>query len=145
MNINIEDYLTEEEIKEIVKEEFRDKIKESLRRNGVTTWIANMGYKNVLEIINTEIPEYETLVKEKTKEVIEGLSSYSVFRKADLVDREDSLGQKYLEKSVEENKEIINNKVIKIFNELGKQDISYEISNIIEEKIENMFTKKVEV
>lgn len=141
MNINIEDYLSDEEIKEIVKEEFRYKVKESIQRNGVTTWIANIGYQNVFEIINKEIPEYESLVKEKTKEVIEGLSSYSVFRKKDLVDREDSLGQRYLEKAVEDNKEIINNKVIEIFNQLGKQDISYEILNILEEKIDNMFKK----
>lgn len=139
MNINIEDYLSDEEIKQIVAEEFREKVRESIRRNGVTTFIANIGYQNVFKIINNEIPEYENLVKNKTKEVIEGLTSYSVFRKADLVDREDSLGQKYLEKAVEDNKNIINNKVIEIFNKLGERDISYEISNIIEEKIEDMF------
>lgn len=144
MNINIEDYLSDDEIKQIVKEEFRNKIQENLRRNGVTTWIANLGYQNVFEIINTEIPEYESLVKEKTKEVIEGLTSYSVFRKKDLVDNEDSLGQKYLEQAVENNKEIINEKIIDIFNELGKRDIAYEIENIISEKLENIFSKKKE-
>lgn len=144
MNINIEDYLSDEETKQIVTEEFREKVRESIRRNGVTTFIANIGYQNVFEIINNEIPEYENLVKNKTKEVIEGLTSYSVFRKADLVDREDSLGQKYLEKAVEDNKNIINNKVIEIFNKLSERDISYEISNIIEEKIEDMFCNKKE-
>lgn len=139
MNINIEDYLSDEEIKQIVTEEFREKVRESIRKNGVTTFIANIGYQNVFEIINNEIPEYENLVKDKTKEVIEGLSSYSVFRKKDLVDNEDSLGQKYLEKAVEDNKNIINDKVVEIFNRLGETDISYEISNIIEEKIEDMF------
>ena len=144
MNINIEDYLSDEEMKQIVKEEFRKKVEESIRRNNVTTFIANVGYQNVFEIINKEIPEYENLVKEKTKEVIENLSSFSVFRKKDIVDNEDSLGQKYLEKAVEDNKNIINEKVIKIFNKLGERDISYEISNIIEEKIEDMFCNKKE-
>lgn len=144
MYVNIEDYLTDEEIKEIIKEEFRDKVKETLRNNGTTRWVANIGYQNVFEIINKEMPEYENLVKEKTKEVIEGLTSYSVFRKKDLIDKEDSLGQKYLEKSVEDNKDIINNKVVEIFNELSKENIAYEITNIIEEKIEKMFIEKVE-
>lgn len=144
MNINIEDYLSDYEIKEIVKEELREKIKSNIERNGVSRFISNIGYHNVLEIINKEIPEYENLVKEKTKEVIEGLTSFSVFRKADLVEREDSLGQKYLEKAIEDNKDIINNKVIEIFNQLGKQDIAYEISSIIEEKLENMFISKSE-
>lgn len=144
MNINIERYLNDDEIKLIVKEEFRNKVQENLRRNGVTTWIANLGYQNVLEIINTEIPEYESLVKEKTKEAIEGLTSYSVFRKKGLIDDEDSLGQKYLEQAVENNKEIINQKIINIFNELAEEDIFYEIENIISEKIENIFSKKKE-
>lgn len=144
MNINIEDYLSDDEIKQIVKEEFRNKVQENLRRNGVKTWIANLGYQNVLEIINTEIPEYESLVKEKTKEAIEGLTSYSVFRKKGLIDDEDSLGQKYLEQAVENNKEIINQKIINIFNELAEEDIFYEIENIISEKIENIFSKKKE-
>lgn len=144
MNINLERYLNDDEIKLIVKEEFRNNIQENLKRNGVTTWIANLGYQNVLEIINTEIPEYESLVKEKTKEVIEGLTSYSVFRKKDLVDNEDSLGQKYLEQAVENNKEIINQKIINIFNELTEKDIAYEIENIISEKLENIFSKKKE-
>ena len=144
MNINIEDYLSDDEIKEIVKEELREKIKSNIERNGVIRFISNIGYQNVFEIINKEIPEYENLVKEKTKEVIEGLTSFSVFRKADLVEREDSLGQKYLEKAIEDNKDIINNKVIEIFNQLGKQDIAYEISSIIEEKLENMFISKSE-
>lgn len=144
MNINIKDYLSDDEIKQIVKEEFRNKVQENLSCNGVTTWIANIGYRNVFEIINTEIPQYESLVKEKTKEAIEGLTSYSVFRKKDLVDNEDSLGQKYLEQAVENNKEIINEKIINIFNELGKRDIAYEIENIISEKLENIFSKKEE-
>lgn len=144
MNINIEDYLSDYEIKEIVKEELREKIKSNIERNGVIRFISNIGYHNVFEIINKEIPEYENLVKEKTKEVIEGLTSFSVFRKADLLEREDSLGQKYLEKAIEDNKDIINNKVIEIFNQLGKQDIAYEISSIIEEKLENMFISKSE-
>ena len=99
---------------------------------------------DVFEIINTEIPEYESLVKEKTKEAIEGLTSYSVFRKKGLIDDEDSLGQKYLEQAVENNKEIINQKIINIFNELAEEDIFYEIENIISEKIENIFSKKKE-
>lgn len=139
MNINIEDYLSDDEIKEIVKEELREKIKSNIEKNGVIRFISNIGYHNVFEIINKEIPEYENLVKEKTKEVIEGLTSFSVFRKADLVEREDSLGQKYLEKAIEDNKDIINNKVIEILNQLGKQDIFYEISSIIEDKINEMF------
>lgn len=131
--------LASEEIKDIIKEEFRNEVQRNIQKNGISTLIANIGYKNVFNIINNEIPKYENQVKEKTKEVIENLSSYCVFRKKDLIDQEDSLGQKYLEEAIRDNKNIINKKVVDIFNELGKQDISYEISSIIEDKINEMF------
>lgn len=140
MNIELENYLSDEEIQNIVKEEFREAIRKNIQICGVSTWISNIGYKNVFEIINSEIPDYENQVKEKVKEVIEHLTDYSVFRKKDFVDREDSLGQKYLEQSIENNKDIIEEKVIEIFKELGKQDIASEITSIIEEKMDKIFT-----
>lgn len=139
MNIELTDYLSDKEIKDIIKEEFRNEVQRNIQKNGISTLIANIGYENVFNIINNEIPEYENQVKEKTKEVIENLSSYCVFRKKDLIDKEDSLGQKYLEEAIRDNKNIINKKVVDIFNELGKQNISYEISSIIEDKINEMF------
>lgn len=139
MEIDIENYLSDTEIKDIIIEEFREEIQKSIRRNGVSRFIANLAYQNVFEEINKEAPKFENEIKEKTKEVIENLTSYSVFRKKDLVDNEDSLAQKYLEQSVENNKDIIENKVKDILNDLSKTDISYEISSIIEDKIESLF------
>ena len=141
MEIRIENYLDEDEIKQIVKEELRDEIKKEIRNNGVDRVISNIGYHHVFEIMNKEIDGYEEQVKKQVKKVIEGLTSYSVFRKKDLYDHEDSLGQKYLEKSIEENKNIINNKVVQILNELGENDISFEIIAIIEDKLNNLFCK----
>lgn len=141
MEIRIENYLDEDEIKQIVKEELRDEIKKEIRNNGVDRVISNIGYYHVFEIMNKEIDGYEEQVKKQVKKVIEGLTSYSVFRKKDLYNHEDSLGQKYLEKSIEENKNIINNKVVQILNELGENDISFEIITIIEDKLNNLFCK----
>lgn len=141
MEIRIENYLDEDEIKQIVKEELRNEIREKIKDIGISTIISNIGYHHVFEIMNKEIDGYEEQVKEQVKKIIEGLTSYSVFRKKDLFEHEDSLGQKYLEKSIEENKDIINNKVIQILNELSKDDISFEIGTIIEDKLNNLFCK----
>ena len=142
MEIRIENYLDEDEIKQIVKEELRDEIRKEIKDIGVSTIISNIGYHHVFEIMNKEIDGYEEQVKEQVKKIIEGLTSYSVFRKKDLYEHEDSLGQKYLEKSIEENKDIINNKVVQILNELGKDDISFEIMTIIEDKLNNLFLER---
>lgn len=140
MNINIEDYLSENEIKEIVEEEFRDRIKELFRKEAATTRIiSNLGYYNTFKIIEEVVPDFKELIKEQTKKQCQNISSYSVFRKKDEFRREDSLAQKYLEEAVEDNKEIINEKVVEILKKLNEQDIANEICGLIEDKIDNLF------
>ena len=88
--------------------------------------------------INEEIPDFEIQIKEKVKNIIENLSDYCVFKEKSVFEKE-SLGQKLLNNAVEENKNILNEKVIEIYKGLSKQDIATEICGILEEKIENMF------
>ena len=52
---------------------------------------------------------------------------------------EDGINEALNDVSVENNKDIIENKVKEILNNLSKTDISYEISSIIEDKIESLF------
>lgn len=67
MEIRIENYLDEDEIKQIVKEELRDEIREKIKDIGVSTIISNIGYHHVFEIMNKEIDGYEEQVKEQVK------------------------------------------------------------------------------
>lgn len=139
MNINIEDYLSDNEIKLIVEEEFRSKVKDLFRtEKEMTRIITNLGYDNTFKIIEEEVPNFKEIIKEQTKKRCQEISSYCVFREKDnFSDR--SLGQEYLEEAVENNKEIINKRVIEIMNKLNKQDIANEICSILEDKIDNLF------
>lgn len=142
MNINIEDYLSEDKIKSIVEEEFRDKIKSMFStEKEINRIITNLGYYNTFKIIEEEVPNFKNSIKEQTKKQCENISSYSVFREKDSYSNE-SLGQKYLEEAVENNKEIINKKVIEIMSNLSKDDIAEEICSVVEDKICNLFTSK---
>lgn len=142
MNVNIEDYLSDNEIKSIIEEEFRNKIKSIFNtEKEISRIITNLGYYNTFKIIEEEIPGFRETVKEQTKKRCLEISKYCVFREKTDYDSE-SLGQKYLNESVEENRNIINSKVKEIMNDLSKQDIADEINGIVTDKIENLFKGK---
>lgn len=138
MEVNIMDYLSEGEIRECIKEELKKQISNYINKVGVDTFISNISYINVFKKIDEEIPDFEIQIKEKVKNIIENLSDYCVFKEKSIFEKE-SVGQKLLNNAVEENKNILNEKVIEIYKGLSKQDIATEICGILEEKIENMF------
>ena len=140
MNINIMDYLSNEEIKEICKEELRYNIKKIFSNEKETTRIiTNLSYYELWEEIEEEVPNCKELIKEKTKEKLNEISSYDVLREKGEFNSENSVAQDILENCVIENKYIIENKVKEILNSLSKTDIKYDIKGIIEEYVENLF------
>lgn len=140
MDIDIKDYLSDSEMRIIVEEEFREKIRKYFNtESDIARIITNLGYYNTFKIIEDEVPNFKDLIKQKTKEQCEKISSYAVFREKSDYERQNSLAQDYLEEAVEENKDLINRKVLDIINGLNKQDIAFEINSIIEEKIDNLF------
>lgn len=140
MNIEIENYLSDDEIRQIVEEEFRNRIKSLFRtEKEIIRIVTNLGYYNTFKIIENEVPNFKELIKEQTKKQCENISSYSVFRKKDAFESENSLAQDYLEEAVEENKEIINKRVVEIMNSIDNQDLADEICSLLEEKIMNLF------
>lgn len=140
MNIEIENYLSDDEIRQIVEEEFRNRIKSLFRtEKEITRIVTNLGYYNTFKIIENEVPNFKELIKEQTKKQCENISSYSVFRKKDAFESENSLAQDYLEEAVKENKEIINKRVVEIMNSIDNQDLADEICSLLEEKIMNLF------
>lgn len=143
MEINIEDYLNESEIKKIVEEELRYKIKEIFKTERDTTRIlSNLGYYNTFKIVEEEVPNFKEIIKENTKKQCLNISTYEVFRSKDYLNEKDSLAQKYLLEAVEENKNIIKDRVKEILREMDKQQIANEICSIIEDSVYNLFKKQ---
>ena len=142
MNINIKDYISEEEIKDIIKDEIRRSVAYYMNTEAeLSRIITNISYKELWKQIESEVPNCETLLKQKTIERIRQLSSYDVFRRKDIYGVEDSLATKLIDECVKENKNIINDKIKNIFNELSNSDLKYDIQGILEEYIENLFKK----
>ena len=83
MDIKIEDYLDEQEIKEICKDALYQKIREDMRELNVNDIIANISYAEVAAMVDTYVGEDNFCKKEipqKVHRVIDELSTYTVFR-----------------------------------------------------------------
>ena len=140
--MNIKDYVNEEEIKDIINDEIRRIVRYHLNNEAeLSRIITNISYKELWKQIELEIPNCEKILKEKTIERIRNISDYDIFRRKDNFGAEDSLATKLIDECVKENKNIINDKVKNIFNELSNSDLKYDIQGILEEYIEKLFEK----
>lgn len=145
MNINIKDYVSEEEIKDIIGDEIRRSVRYHMNTEAeLSRIITNISYKELWKQIELEVPNCEKTLKEKTIERIRNISDYDIFRRKDAYGAEDSLATKLIDECVKENKNIINDKVKNIFNELSNSDLKYDIQGILEEYIEKLFEKENE-
>lgn len=144
--INIKDYMSEEEIKVIIEDEIVRETRRTLcNEKEITRILTNVSYYELWKKIEQEVPNCQEIIKEKTKEKILEISKFDIFQKRDdFLEYKDSLAQQFLNESVKENKNIIDYKVKKIMNELSLTDIKYDIQSIIEQYIEDLFKSKGE-
>ena len=143
MNINFKDYLSEKEIKEIVIDELRKEAREHFcNEKEFTRILTNISYYELWKKIEEEVPNSQDIIKEKVKKELNEISSYDVFRRKGEFNNCNSLAYDILEKYVDENKNIIEDKVKDIFSELSKTDLKYEIQGILEDYIEKLFLKE---
>lgn len=123
INVNVDNFFTNEEIKEIIGEEIREHIRSTIRDSkSLTTFLTNLSYKYVWRIIEDEVGKNldgiaKEVITEKIVEIIKNLSSYDVFRTGDYFNKK-SIAQKILDDAVEENKVILQKRVKEI---LGKE------------------------
>ena len=146
MKINIKNYISDEEIKAIIEDEIVKETRRTLcNEKEITRILTNISYYELWKKIEGEVPNCQEIIKEKTKEKILEISKFDIFQKRDdFLEYKDSLAQQFLNESVKENKNIIDDKVKKIMNELSLTDIKYDIQSIIEQYIEDLFKSKGE-
>lgn len=143
MNVNIEDYLNESEIKDIVIQEFRSHIqvhfkKESDMQRILTNTAYLTIYKELNEITDNEA---ERIIKSKLNELLaKDLYFGEVFKCKDVWDKDESKAFKILMNAVEENKALLSEKVKSCIHNLPKKDIQPTIKDAVLLKISKMFS-----
>ena len=145
MEIDVKDYLSESEIKEIVQQELRIKVRQQFDLNNIERIFTNSAYHIVWEEVNKSI-DYDVteFIKNKVIEIINGMTSFSVFRRKGDYDDKNSIAQEYLNQYVEENKNIINDRVIEIMQGLDSEKLNDQLYDLIYQVVEDRIIGKKE-
>jgi len=151
IEINIDNYLTEEEKKEIIIDAYRERVRTELFRkpsgtalsdNEIQRIVGNIAYEAIFNEINQYIPNFKELIKEKTIRTIKEKDNYSffIFRSKDIYDNEEGLAIKYINEAIEESKELIKEKIRDaIINFNYTESIKKEILNEIDKLVTSIY------
>ena len=143
MDIEIKDYLNQEEIKEICKDALYQKIREDMSKLNVNDIIANISYAEVAAMVDTYVGEDDFCKREiprKVREVIEGLSTFTVFQKADAWERKNSIAYDIMQEECRASRPLIKSRVEQIINEyifpqLERDEIMYTIADVLTDRL----------
>ena len=141
--IKVEDYLSEEEIKEICKDALYQKISEDMRELNVNDIIAGISYAEVAAMVDTYVGEDDFCKKEipeKVHRVIDDLSTYTVFRRADVLERKNSIAYDIMQEECRASRPLIKARVEQIINEykfpqLERDEIMYTIAHVLTDRL----------
>lgn len=144
LTINIEDYITPEEIKTVAMEAVRDSIMRMYSRDeyNISRLISNLSYEFIFKAVSEAIGEdAQAKISNKVKEILEEGSSirYELWRKKDAWEKTESPAIPILHKAIKDNEGLIREKVMQSidsyeFNDV--QDAMYEALNqILYEKV----------
>jgi hypothetical protein len=143
MEINIADYLSHEDIKEIAQDELRAQIREYFKNEeNAKRLLSNLAYHIVSEEVSKIVPNYEQELVEKVVSLIKDKNSVG-FTLFDFDNwgsgRCKSLGAKIVEQTVKENEQLIKDKVIET---IQNRDYSDDAWNKFESLAES-FTSNI--
>lgn len=143
MYIKLEEYLSEEEIKDICKDALYQKIREDMQKLNINEIIAGISYAEVAAMVDTYVGEDDFCKKaipEKVHSVIADLSTYSVFRRADAWERKNSIAYDIMQEECRASRPLIKARVEQIINEykfpqLDRDEIMYTIAHVLTDRL----------
>lgn len=140
MEINIFDYVTDEQIREEILSSIRQKAM-NMTEHDFTRIMTNSFYHSVRKLSEEVIEKngYEFDIKESIRKIIQELSSYTVF------DLDDSKNKNriLLEKIVSEEESLLREKVIATFDKaFSEYSASQDIAEILSNHVYEIFSIK---
>lgn len=122
MQIEIDKYISEEEKRWIAIEEWRKMVREACKGNAERI-MGNIAHDVVGKMVDEALGENANrIIADKAIAVIDELSVYSVFRRADAWDRAESPAYKALMDAVVANADIVNDRVRAAIRNISKKE-----------------------
>jgi hypothetical protein len=114
MEIKVEDYLSHEEIKQIVIAEVRQQAKSVLKsEEDVKRILSNNAYEAVYQLVDKTLDEdLVEHMRDKVVRIISGLSEYHLFKTPDAWSRDENSAYQLLKQIVHENKALLQERVV---------------------------------
>lgn len=135
VNIDINEFISKDEIKKAVLSEIQNlvRIQFSGSEVNLNRLIANLSCTYVFDMVNQQFSgELETILKNKITDVINGLSTYSVFKRKDAWEREESVAYIALQEEMTNARPLIKNRVEQIINEYPFNELDHdEIGEVV--------------
>lgn len=129
MKIKFVDYLSEAERKEIVVSVFKERCEEAFLNDGKRI-LSNVSYEVVQKMVDNIFDgKLMEILTQRTVEIINNLTFYTVFKRKDHWDAEDSAGFKLLNEIVQASKPLIQARITEIINALDEEDMKESLRN----------------
>jgi len=144
MNIKFEDYLNENEVKEIVTDVFRQQLADKFKKDYERIF-SNAAFNIVTKLVDEQMNgKMAELIAENTVKVINGLSDYTVFKRPDAWDNSSSEAYKILQKSVVDSKPLIDEKIKGMIDKLVIRELQEQLNESILELLDKkLFGAKI--
>ena len=131
----IEQYLTDEEKKDIALRVFEEKLRTSFSTAEAERVLTNMAYEVAEKLVSENINDkFKEAIENKLPEIIDGLSSYTVFSRGDSYGafrKEPTLAWKTVDDWVKKNNAQIEDRVKAVIDGIDKVTLREEISTAI--------------
>lgn len=119
----VQRHLSAETMAEIAADEWRSICRDYFARIGHTVAIGNVAYPIVRQAVDEALGgNAAQLISEKALEVINGLSSYTVFHAPDIYDNRPSKSWELLQKAVAENQDALRERIAHHIHNMSKSE-----------------------
>ena len=137
LEIKIEDYLTIDEMKDIIRDEFAASVAKTLsKETDLTRIIGNIAHEIVFDEVKKYIPEFKELLVENVRGLIEEKNfQWYMFRGKDAWDKEEGPGLTIIKETLNANKEAMKKRIEDTINNF---DIKALISDYLDKKVEEV-------
>lgn len=137
LEIKIEDYLTIDDMRDIIRDEFTASVAKTLsKETDLTRIIGNIAHEIVFDEVKKYIPEFKELLVDNVKELIKEKNfEWYMFRGKDVWHNEEGPGLTIIKETLNSNKEAIKKK---IEDDINNFDIKALISDYFGKKMEEV-------
>lgn len=136
LEINIDEYISDTEKRQIALEAFKDVCEDKFRKDSERIF-SNTAHSIVWEeVAKLHDEDVSKKIAQKVSELIENLSEYSVFRATGHWEKE-SVAHKVMGEAVSENKENLKNRISKIIDGIDEDAIRSEVTDMATAIIED--------